>query len=361
MSDDSQWKKPRYIDPARLDNAPDSAARHLGYPPRSPAEDQRPYAGNPIPPQEFPLEQVTIEPDETDQPVTTEAPQKRGLWRKVFAYSATAVLVTGVGLELYRLLDWGFSTHIALGSTLAALLSLAAGSGALQLWRSLKGLRQLRRTEELQAQAARLGEQSGQGQAAAFLRRLEQQYRNQPGQRDIADAIRDLDSAYSDSEVVEYLSRHLFLEQDARARRCVQRYSVESGVLVALSPWASFDMLLVGWRNLRMLREVAAIYGIAPGAATQWALLKRVMHSLAFAGLSEMAMDAGSTALSGSLTASLSARAGQGLGAGLFTARTGLEAIRRCRPIPSEQRDRKVLKAVTEGIVQRLSPASGKG
>lgn len=336
MSGDRQWQKPRVLDPAQL---------------VTPGEEEG--ADRPIPPRELPLEAVSA----VDEALPTQTPpraRKKSLWRRVFGLSLGALLSVAVGLELYRLLDWGFGTHALLGGGLAVVLLLALGSGSLQLWRSLRGLRQLRQVETLQGQARRMLDQPGQGAAGAFLRRLEQHYQHRPGDQRLIDAIQELDSSYSDAECIRYLSQHALQEQDAQARRCVQRYSIESGVLVALSPWASFDMLLVGWRNLRMLREIAAIYGIAPGAATQWTLLKRVLHSLAFAGLSEMAIDAGSAALGSSLTSSLSARAGQGLGAGLFTARTGMEALRLCRPLPQVDREDGLFKAVAGGIIERL-------
>ena len=338
MSDDAQWQKPQFLDPQQLEG------------PATEPEPQRPPA------QEIPLTAVSdVEEEEITPPPPSVVPGRPSRWRRLFGFSLGAVLAGGVGMELYRLLDWGFASHWLLGSGLSLLLLLALISGGVWLWKGLRGLRQLRDTAELQAQASRLLEQPGQGAAGGFLKRLEQQYQNQPGHQALLEAIRDLDSAYSDAEVVRYLSRQALKEQDQQARRCVQRYSIESGVLVALSPWATFDMLLVGWRNLRMLREIATIYGIAPGAATQWSLLKRVLHSLAFAGISEMAIDAGSAALGSSLTSTLSARAGQGLGAGLFTARTGLEALRLCRPLPQIGREERLFKAVASGIVERLS------
>lgn len=337
MTQDSQWQPPRFLDPKQLEEASE-------------------HPEQPIPAQEIPLSSVAAvnedEPKADTLPVAVSRPSR---WRRLFGLSLGGVLAVGVGSELYRLLNWSFSSHWLAGSGVSLLLLLALISGGVWLWKGLRGLRQLRDTASLQAEASRLLEQPGQGAAGRFLKRLERQYQDQPGHQSLLDAIRALDSAYSDAEVIRYLSRHALEVQDQQARRCVQRYSIESGVLVALSPWATFDMLLVGWRNLRMLREIAAIYGIAPGAATQWALLKRVLHSLAFAGISGMAVDAGSAALGSSLTATLSARAGQGLGAGLFTARTGLEALRLCRPLPQVEREEGLFKAVASGIVERLS------
>lgn len=338
MSEHDKWQRAVWIDPARVETPS----------PKSEATRERPA-------QEFPLDQVeTLSDQQVDIPEVA-APKRRGRWRRLLGLSVVSVLTLGVGSELYRLLDWSFSLHPAVGTMVSGLLLLLLLSGGVQLWKSVRGLRQLRQTEALREQAQRLLEHQGQGQAAAFLKQLEQHYSGASSHQDLIDAMQQLDSTYSDSEVVRYLSQHCLQHQDARAKRCVQRYSVESGVLVALSPWASFDMLLVGWRNLRMLREIADIYGIAPGAAAQWVLLKHVLHSLAFAGLSEMAIDAGTAALGSSLTANLSARAGQGLGAGLFTARTGLQALRLCRPLPMAPSDQKLTHTIAKGIVERLS------
>lgn len=337
MSEPDKFRKPVWLDPKQLD-----ASRPV-MPPESPAR-------------EFPLQQVreVVGDGETADADHAPSRKRRGGWRRLFGISLGAVLVSGVGIELYRLLDWSFATHPLLGAGVSLMLLLLALSGGVQLWRSFKGLRQLSLIERIQADARVLLQHKGQGGASALLRELQRHYRDTPEQKRLDETIRLLDSAYNDSEIVRYLSHHALSDQDARARRCVQRYAVESGVLVALSPWASFDMALVGWRNLRMLREIAGIYGVAPGASAQWVLLKRVLHNLAFAGLSEMAIDAGSAALGSSLTATLSARAGQGLGAGLFTARTGLQAQRLCRPLPLEQIDQSLIKSVAKGIVERL-------
>jgi len=336
MSGQDQFRKPVWLDPKQLESG-------------SPAVHETASA------REFELQQVReVRGEEEDNTPPVRGRRRCGGWWRLFGLSLGTLLVAGVGMELYRLLQWSLSIHPAMAGAVGALLAIVLISGGVQIRRSLRGLRQLRQVERIRAQAETLLEHRGQGQANGLLNALQRHYRDTAEQQALNDTVRVLDSAYSDSEIVRYLSDHAFGEQDRRARRCVQRYAVESGVLVALSPWASFDMLLVGWRNLRMLREIAGIYGVAPGAAAQWLLLKRVLHNLAFAGLSEMATDVGTAALGGSLAASLSARAGQGLGAGLFTARTGMQALRLCRPLPLEQGEQSLINSVTKGIVERL-------
>ena len=53
-----------------------------------------------------------------------------------------------------------------------------------------------------------------------------------------------------------------------------------------------------------------------------------------YAGAAEIISDAGNYALGASLTGKLSTRIAQGMGAGVLTARIGLNAIHSCRPVP---------------------------
>ncbi|WP_372739367.1 TIGR01620 family protein [Neptunomonas sp.] len=340
MSDQPNWKEPVFINP---DNLKEKTA----------AEDSAPHA------QEFPLASVSVtqEQDESTRVDRLARPKKKSSrWTKVFSASIVALLSVGVISEIYRLVNWGFDTHPVLGVTFVAVTGIATISGLIWTWQGLKGLRQLKQTEALHAEADALRHQKTHGQAVPLLKKLDSYYENTAVNKSFKEALQQIDSAYNDGEIIRYISQHALKDQDEAARRCVHRYSVQSGIMVALSPYATFDMWLVGWRNLKMLREITDIYGISPGAVTQWNLLKKVLHNIAFAGLSEMTIHASSHVLGSSLTSTVSARAGQGIGAGLFTARSGLQAIRLCRPLPQEQSDQLQLSTVTQSILSDLKP-----
>jgi len=331
-----QWQSPRFIDPARLD------------------QDATPAGFEPA--REIPPEQVSTVPEAEEDRTPPPAPPRPGLTGRLFALTAGVLLTGVVTLELYRLLEWSYSLHPILSALTGTLIALLLGSGLWQLIQAQKGSRQLRQAERLRQQALQLSGSREQRHAAGFIHRLERLYAHSPALESLHQSMAQLDSTYNDSEVIRFLGKHALRQQDEQARRCVRRYSIESGVLVALSPWASFDMLLVGWRNLRMLREIARIYGIAPGVATQWKLFRRVLHNIAFAGLSETAMDAGSTLLGTTLTSAISARTGQGIGAGLFTARTGQAAIELCRPLPRIESGSIRPQEIATAIAERISP-----
>ncbi|GAA0693413.1 TIGR01620 family protein [Marinobacterium maritimum] len=351
MSSKENWQRPVELAPEDLSSGDQS---DTSQPSAARPNAARPNAAQPNAAREIPLE-MTHAVDDAEPVIPPPQPPERHRSRRWLWGSLGALVIAAFGAELYRLLNWSSNLHPLLGMTFGLLTLVLLGALGLEIRRGLKGSRQLKQVRLLQHEALALQEQSTHGNSTRLTRQLERQYRHSSLNRELQGALQQLDSSYNDGEIIHYLNRHALTQADEAAQACVQRYSIESGVLVAFSPWASFDMLLVAWRNLRMLREISTIYGVAPGLLTQGRLLKQVLQNLAFAGASEMAMEAGSALLSSSVTASLSARAGQGLGAGLFTARTGLTAITLCRPLPDPRQSTGMLSKIAKGIMQRLA------
>ncbi len=346
MSDKQSWRDAVFIDPAALKTKPDLPPDVM--------------LAREIPPGEVRV--VDEQQQELTPPLETAGLSKKfSRWKKLFAGSVATLLVAGVLGELYRLLSWGFELHPLLGFSISGLIGLAGVSGLVWVYQGFKGARQLKITEALHAEANVLKGQKSHGLAAPLLLKLDRHYQSTPLNQPFKEALRQVDSAYNDGEIIQFISSHALRVQDEAARQCVHRYSVQSGVMVGLSPFASFDMWLIAWRNMKMLSEITAIYGITPGAATQWGLIKRVLHNIAFAGLSEMGIHAASNILGSSLAATVSAKAGQGIGAGLFTARTGLQAIKLCRPLPLELDEQRQLTGISQSILASVRDNKDQG
>ena len=105
-------------------------------------------------------------------------------------------------------------------------------------------------------------------------------------------------------------------------------------MLVALSPLATVDMMLMLWRNLRMIEDIADVYAIELGYWSRIRLIRQVFRNMLYAGATELVTEVGMDLLGAEFAAKLSARAAQGVGAGLLTARLGLRTIEACRPLP---------------------------
>jgi len=119
---------------------------------------------------------------------------------------------------------------------------------------------------------------------------------------------------------------------DEEARQAIQRESFNVGLGTAVSPYGFVDAILVCWRNVRLIRHIAEVYQVRPGAYGTWLILKRVVVAVALADLAQEA----STAFLGAFRgiASLISPVGQGLTNAALTIRLGLLAQRECRPLP---------------------------
>lgn len=160
-----------------------------------------------------------------------------------------------------------------------------------------------------------------------------------------------LNDTYSASEIARLFSRDVLQSFDAKAKKLISKMAAESAVIVAVSPLAVVDMLFVAWRSLRLINQIAAIYGIELGYFTRIRLLRLVLLNMAFAGATEVAQEIGLDWLSQDITAKLSARAAQGIGVGLLTARLGIKAMAFCRPLEFQPQEKPKLAHIQKELL----------
>ena len=147
---------------------------------------------------------------------------------------------------------------------------------------------------------------------------------------------------------------------DQKALAEVAKYSSESVVLVALSPIALLDMLIMLWRNLTMVDKVAGLYGLKLGYWSRIKLVKQVFTNMLYAGASEVVADVSLDMLGADLLGRLSGRLAQGLGAGMLTARLGIRTIHLCRPMPFDENAPRLSQVRKEVIIQIKQLMSSK-
>jgi putative membrane protein len=267
-------------------------------------------------------------------PEPAERPPRRP-WLRLFLGAGATLLIALLGLEAYDLLAGLFERSPLLGGGFALLLALVAAGALGALGRELADLRRLDRAEQLREVGERLLPSEVHGQADAYLARLEQLYR---GRADLADAIdrfhTQTSDALNDGERLRLFARTVLAPLDRQGRRLVTLGARDIGALTALSPLGILDGLIVLWRTLSMLRAIARLYGVRPGAAASIRLLRRTLAHVLAAGVGELLSDAAVEAAGASLLSVLSARAGQGAMHGLLAARLGLAALQICRPVP---------------------------
>ncbi|WP_019002007.1 YcjF family protein [Succinimonas amylolytica] len=143
-----------------------------------------------------------------------------------------------------------------------------------------------------------------------------------------------LESHFSAEEVFRLYETDILADQDRRAREIIVRRSAENGAVVALSPLAWLDMIFTFARSLRLIREVAEVYGFKPGVWGRMQLYRRVARNLVFIGLTDLATDAVVDAVGAGVTGKLSAALGQGVAAAIYSSRLGYMAVKAVRPVP---------------------------
>ena len=282
------------------------------------------------------------------------------LWRIIAGSIFTLLVIEAVDFFILGFEKSPITTSIY--ALLLTALILVAGNS---LWREFIGLKQFKRRQKIKNQATELlsiTQESKTKEAKAFCDNLS---KSLPG-----DLVFDADTAkkqqawhdavssdYNSAELVQLYSRVVLTKVDEKAVNEVAKFSTEAVVLIALSPVALIDMLIMLSRNLRMINKIAGLYGLKLGYWSRIKLIKQVFVNMAYAGASELITDFGSDMLGVELLGKLSTRFGQGLGAGLLTARLGAKTMELCRPIPFEEKPKltQVRKKITQQIKLLIS------
>jgi putative membrane protein len=118
------------------------------------------------------------------------------------------------------------------------------------------------------------------------------------------------------------------------ARRLVSSAAQRVSIVTAVSPRALIDVLFVFVASLRLIRQLARLYGGRPGALGMVRLLRHVIAHLAITGGMAASDSLVQQMLGHGIAAKLSQRLGEGMLNGLLTARLGLAAIDVTRLLP---------------------------
>ncbi len=253
---------------------------------------------------------------------------------KAWFFSLLAVLLVWLGYDWWQLMQQLLADNPLFAGIFAILVLVLSALSAQQLWLGWRSRRQMRRVDFLRDAAEQMRHEQSRGRSNDWLKQLDKLYRDSHHGPALKRVTTQLPDYLHDGEVVQQIDEQFFNKLDQQALQLIQRDSVHSAVLVAVSQLAIVDTLWVVWKTLKMVNQIHLHYGVKLGPIAQWRLNLRVckVALLSYstqAGLTLMA-EKTSLGLSGKIAGSVA----QGIGIGLYQARIGISAMQQIRPVP---------------------------
>lgn len=299
--------------------------------------------------------EFTAEEPSRELTVTPPPPLPRSRtmrWGMILVTALFGLVTMWAGLAVTQLIENFFARSQALGWAALAIAGLAGFATLAVAVREIWGLMRLKRIEHLQADAARAinhDDAAAAGNTVAALRHL---YR---GRHDMAWGLTSLGRHDADiidpRDRVRLAERHLLLPLDAEAHRIVARAARRVTLLTAMTPAAALDLVFVAVLNLRMLRQLAGLYGGRPSTLATLKLARMVVGHLAVTGGLALSDSLIQHLVGKGLVGRLSARFGEGAVNGILTSRIGLAARDVCRPVPQEASAKESLGSLLRELV----------
>jgi putative membrane protein len=302
--------------------------------------------------------QVTPEPDPALLPVPVDAPQlaaRRSFrWGTLFWAAAGGLMLLGAGLGVLNLIEDLFARNEGLGFVGLALAVVATVALFVVIGREAFGLARLATIEKLHLRAADVLLSDERAASRAIVNDLlKLAHENPQLARARATLQGHADDIIDGADMIKLAERELMSPLDDEARRLVSSAAQRVSIVTAVSPRAAIDVLFVFVAALRMIRQLAYLYGGRPGALGMFRLMRHVIAHLAITGGMAASDSVIQQMLGHGIAAKLSQRLGEGVLNGLLTARLGLAAIEVTRPLPFTALPRPALADLAKDLLRK--------
>ena len=301
---------------------------------------------------------VTPESEAPQLPIAIEpamAPaERRFRWGVLFWSAVGGLVLLGAGLGVAQLVENLFARSDALGVLGLALTSIAILSFLVIGTREASGLLRLAAIEHLHARAASVIASDDRNESRAVLRDLLKIAQQNPHlARARATLTHHAGDIIDGADMIRMAERELMSPLDEEARFLISAAAQRVSLVTAISPRALFDVAFVFAASLRLIRQLARLYGGRPGTLGLIKLSRHVLAHLAITGGMAASDSVIQQILGHGLTAKLSQRLGEGFLNGLLTARLGLAAIDVIRPLPFTALPRPVLTDLAKDLLRK--------
>ncbi|MHB8268119.1 YcjF family protein [Bradyrhizobium sp.] len=301
---------------------------------------------------------ITPEADPALLPVPVEeavVPLRRGFrWGALFWTALGGLVLLGTGLGVVNLVEDLFARSEGFGFLGLGFAILATLALVVIVAREAFSLARLATIEKLHRRAAEALLSDDRGASRTIVQDL---LRIAHGNPHLARARTTLanhaDDIIDGADLIRLAERELMTPLDIEARRLVSTAAQRVSLVTAVSPRALIDVLFVFAASLRLVRQLARLYGGRPGTLGLIKLMRHVIAHLAITGGMAASDGLVQQVLGHGIAAKLSQRLGEGVLNGLLTARLGLAAIDVTRPLPFTALPRPALGDLAKDLLRK--------
>jgi len=244
----------------------------------------------------------------------------------VLVLSGFGVLALGLAaLQTGNFVDDEFHRSEWLGWVTLGVAVLGFGLILLGIWRELRGLAALKAVDRLRAELASDNPHVKMRAARHWLAQVE----GGAALRPALDAVNDPDA------IVPLLRAGVEKELRAKSDALGRRAAAQIVAGIAATPAPALVVLLIAWRGMRLIRQIAALYGMRPGVFATLGLLRRTAFAATATAVTEAAINTAAHAvLSSPLLTHLAGEMAGGAVAARRMIVLGRAASVACTPLP---------------------------
>jgi putative membrane protein len=245
---------------------------------------------------------------------------------------------------------------VNIGGAVIALLAATLGSAVAAVHQEWRQIRRFDAVTTLRERAALRMTEETRGEGIVIIGQILKALPADPALEARATQLRQMiHDALGDRQAFALFHRTILKPLDERAQQIVVRAARDAAVGVSISPVAALDVAITIWRSVRMVRQIAAVYGFRPGTAATVVLARRVLISAATNAAIDVAGTVWSEHLGHRVAGVLSQKLAEGVITAIRTARLGLATMEACRPLPFGEAEQPTLASLRQQVVKGLS------